>query len=147
MFSVTDQLGGIWDVLGESGQIEGVERRPSRIEYSGNNPLFLIYSWASNTRKKIITLTEDPQELNTIARQYNHTINAGLDEVIIFLPPSLTNHETYITERLLKIALYTCQNNETGFEYTTDKGTYSDFNIKERPNPDIHILYQDLTSR
>lgn len=143
MFIVSDQFGGTWKVLGEAESLPGVERRPTRIDYSGESPLFIIHAWVSRKESKIVTFIADHNDLNGIVRQYRNSVNAGLDGISILLPPSFTNHKTYTIESLLKVTLFTNrENNEIGIEFRTENNVYSDLGVVDLAQHDTHSLYE-----
>ena len=143
MFTVTDQFGAIWEVLGEGGTESKIERLPVQVDYVGGEPLFIIYSWMSCKARKQVSIVAHTNNLASIARKYSNTKNVGLDEIFISLPPRLTKLSQHKLSKLLKLAiLVNSELNKIGYEYTTIDGIYSDFSTKETQESEAHVVFE-----
>lgn len=143
MFSMTDQFGAIWESHSGTDGRSGEDRTPVRIDYEGSDPLFIIYSWVSHRSCTQITFVSRPNELNGIARKYSKSVNAGLERVVVSLPPSLTNTDHHkIVELTRLVLLVNSKNSKVGYEYTTSVGTYSDFDHSCCAHPDAYVLFE-----
>ena len=143
MFTVTDQFGGVWNVLGEDAIGSNIDRLPVQVDYTGREPLFIVYSWASHTSHKQVSIIAHTSYLADIARKYTKTKNAGLDEILISLPPRLTKLTKHKISKLLKlVVLANSELNLIGYEYTTTDGVYSDFSTNENKTIETHVLFE-----
>ncbi|TPG75887.1 hypothetical protein [Pseudomonas arsenicoxydans] len=129
MFNVIDQFGMLWDVLGYGQKSEDINRITQRIEYEGDNPIFLIsYSHGDESNiKRRLSIIADARELKEVIRAYTFVTKAAIDSVFIVLPDRITKNGIWRTELLKRACLL--MSHETpdyGYFYETDNGSYID---------------------
>lgn len=143
MFTVTDQFGAVWEVLGQDGADSSIDRLPMQIDYAGTDPLFIIYYWTSHKSRKQVSIVAHTNYLAGITRKYANTKNAGLDEILVSLPPRLTKCKTHKLTKLLKfVILINSEFNIIGCEYTTIDGVYSDLGTQSPLHTDSLVVFE-----
>jgi len=144
MFNVVDQFGMLWDVLGTSEHFEDVERTARRVEYDGDNPIFLIFYWHGDELKtsRRLSIVSDAKELKEVLTTYSFSKKVGIDRVFIALPEKMTNSGGWSVETLICAKLminHTTQ--DFGYSYETENGIYTDRIPENSPDTEPYLLY------
>jgi hypothetical protein len=144
MFSVVDQFGVLWDVLSDSDHVDDAERTVSRLEYGGDNPIFLIFYWHGDEGRltRRLSIVADAHELRTVISSYSFINKAGIDRVLIVLPERMTNVVGWTVETLKKAMLVVDGSTQhVGYNYETKTGKYYDGLPGDKGCLESYMLY------